>query len=613
VTDTSAGPPPPTTVLDGRIPDTANGRSVNYKWIALVNTTIGLLMVSISGSITLISLPDIFRGIKLNPLTPGNTSYFLWMLMGFLLVTAVLVVSFGRLGDMYGRVKMYNLGFAVFTVFSILLSVTWMTGAAGALWLVILRVFQGVGGAFLFANSSAILTDAFPEHQRGLALGINSMAAIGGSFIGLILGGLLAPIEWRLVFLVCVPFGVFGTIWAYVKLVDNGVRIPSKIDWAGNATFAVGLISLLTGIVYGIQPYGGHAMGWTNPWVLLAIFGGIAVLAVFARIEVRVANPMFRLNLFRIRAFSAGNFAGLLAALGRGGLQFMLIIWLQGIWLPQHGYSFERTPLWAGICMIPLTIGFLIAGPVSGILSDRYGARAFTTGGMLGAAGAFVLLQVLPINFAYPWFALLLLVMGLSMGVFAAPNRAAVMNSLPPDQRGAGAGMMTTFQNSATVLSIGVFFTVITLGLAASLPGHLYGGLVANGVPAGPAHAVANEPPIGALFAAFLGYNPVQQLIPASVLHHLSVAQVAHLTGHSFFPNLISAPFAKGLHYAFDFAAAMSVIAAIASFLRGTKYVHGQGHSPGDARPASISVAQQPEEPVLTEQKPIGAESPIRH
>ncbi len=557
--------------------------SERYKWIALTNTTIGVIMVTISGSITLISLPDIFRGIHLNPLAPGNTSYFLWLMMGFLLVTAVLVVSFGRVGDMFGRVRMYNLGFAIFTFFSILLSITWMTGTAGALWLIIMRVFQGIGGAFLFANSSAILTDAFPANQRGLALGINSVAAIAGSFIGLLIGGLLAPISWRLIFLVCVPFGIFGTVWAYVKLVDNGVRVRARIDWAGNITFGVGLIAVLTGIVYGIQPYGGHTMGWTSPFVLGTIFGGLAILALFVYIELTTEDPMFRLHLFRIRAFSAGNVANLLGALGRGGLQFMLIIWLQGIWLPQHGYSFDRTPLWAGIYMVPLTVGFLVAGPLSGVLSDRFGARPFATGGMLGAAASFVLLELLPINFGYVWFALALLVMGLSMGMFASPNRAAVMNSLPPDQRGSGAGMMTTFQNAAQVLSIGVFFSVITLGLASSLPSHLYAGLVAQGVPASTAHQVAGLPPVGSLFASFLGYNPIQQLIPASVLAHLPAGHAAYLTGRSFFPSLVSPAFKTGLHYAFDFAIACSLVAALASLLRGGRYVHGE-EQPEDER-----------------------------
>jgi MFS family permease len=558
------------------VSDTAVGP--RYKWVALVNTTMGVLMVVINGSITIIALPDIFRGIKLDPLAPGNSSYFLWVLMGFLLVTSVLVLTFGRLGDMYGRVRMYNLGFAIFTGFSILLSVTWLTGKAGALWLIVMRLGQGIGGSLEFANSSAILTDAFPEDQRGLALGINSVAAIAGSFIGLLLGGILAPIEWRLVFLVSVPFGVFGTIWAYTKLVDNGVRIPSKIDWWGNATFAIGLTSLLTGVVYGIQPYGGHPMGWTNPGVLSALIGGGLTLVVFARIEAVVAEPMFRLRLFRIRPFTAGNLASLLAALSRGGLQFMLIIWLQGIWLPQHGYSFENTPLWAGIYMIPLTIGFLVAGPVAGILSDRYGARAFATLGMLGTIVAFAFLEALPIDFGYPAFAVVLLVMGLSMGLFASPNRAAIMNSLPAEERGAGAGMATTFQNSATVLSIGIFFTVITLGLAASLPGHLYQGLTAQGVGTAAAHKISMLPPIGVLFASFLGYNPIRQLLGANgQLQGLNAHQVSYLTGRSFFPHLISAPFGQGLHYAFDFAIVCSVVAATASWLRGGHQVYEHG------------------------------------
>jgi MFS family permease len=561
-------------------PSASAGQSVHYKWIALSNTTLGILMVTINQSILLISLPALFRGINLNPLVPSNTSYFLWVFMGFLLVTAVLVVSLGRVGDIYGRVRMYNLGFAIFTIFSILLSVTFLTGPAGALWIIIMRVFQGVGGAFLFANSTAILTDAFPEDERGKAMGINGIAAVSGSFLGLLLGGVLAPVQWRLVFLVSVPFGLFGTIWAYLKLRDNGIRIPAKIDWLGNALFAIGLISLLTGIVYSLLPYGGHPTGWTNPYVLTAIVGGIAVLGLFAWVETRVEQPMFRLSLFRIRAFTAGNIAGLLGALGRGGLQFMLIIWLQGIWLPQHGFSFSQTPLWAGIAMVPLTVGFLIVGPLAGTLSDRYGARAFATAGLIVSGAAFLLLELLPINFSYVWFALLILLFAVGMGLFFSPNQASVMNSLPPSQRGAGAGMLNTFQNSATVLSMGLFFTIVTLGLAAHLPSHLYRGLVAAGVSPAAAHTVASEPPIGSLFSAFLGYNPIQQLLgPTGALQHLPARQAAYITGRSFFPKLIEQPFASGLHLAFTFAAGATVIAIIASAVRGGRY----RHTPGDA------------------------------
>ena len=550
-----------------------SARRDRYKWVALSNTTIGMLMATINSSIVLIALPDIFRGIHLDPLEPGNSGYLLWMLMGFLVATAVLVVSFGRIGDMYGRVRMFNFGFAIFTAGSILLSLTWMDGSAAARWLIAMRIVQGVGGALLMANSSAILTDAFPPDQRGLALGINAVSAIAGSFIGLVLGGVLAPVSWRLVFLVSVPVGILGTLWSWWRLEERGERHPAKIDWWGNLTFAVGLIAVLVGITYGIQPYGGHTMGWTNPAVLLELFGGLTVLGLFALIELRTEEPMFRLGLFRIRAFTAGSIASLLASLGRGGLMFMLIIWLQGIWLPLHGYSFSETPLWAGIYMLPLTVGFLVAGPASGWLSDRFGARPFATGGMLLAALAFFLLELLPVNFQYWMFAALLLLIGLAMGLFASPNQTGIMNSLPPHRRGVGAGMSATFQNSAMVLSIGVFFTLMVVGLAASLPATLSHGLVAQGVPAADAHRVAHLPPVGLLFASFLGLNPIGQLLGPS-LHHLPAANATYLTGRSFFPSLIAGPFASGLDEAFDFASVACLIAAGASWMRGGRYVH---------------------------------------
>ncbi|MFR9804666.1 MFS transporter [Pseudonocardia sp. RS010] len=529
-----------------------------------------MLMATINSSIVLIALPDIFRGIGINPLESSNTSYLLWMIMGFLVVTAVLVVGFGRLGDMFGRVRMYNLGFAVFTISSILLAVTWQQGDAAAIWLIAWRIVQGIGGAFLMANSSAILTDAFPATQRGLALGINGVAAIAGSFLGLVIGGLLGPVNWHLVFVVSVPFGVFGTFWAYYKLHDNGRRVRAKMDWWGNVTFAVGLIVLLIGITYGIQPYGDSVMGWGSPMVLGCIIGGIAVLVIFGFIETRVAAPLFELSLFRNRAFTLGNLANLLASLGRGGLQFVLIIWLQGIWLPQHGYSFEQTPLWAGIYMLPLTIGFLAAAPVSGVLSDRWGSKWFTTGGMLISAVSFVLLEILPVDFDYWAFAGILLVNGIGMGLFSSPNRAEIMNSLPVDARGAGAGMTATFQNSAMVLSIGFFFSLMIAGLSTHLPSVMQSGLVQNGVPAADASRIADLPPVGVLFAAFLGYNPIQELL-GGVLDRIPVDQANFLTGRSFFPNLISPPFSEGLTAAFWFAVAACVVAAVASIFTGRR------------------------------------------
>jgi len=572
----------------------------HYKWIALSNTTLGLLMATINSSIVLIALPDIFRGIGIDPLGPGNTSYLLWMIMGFLVVTAVLVVGFGRLGDMYGRVRMYNLGFVVFTVASILLAVTWQQGEAAALWLIGWRIVQGIGGAFIMANSTAILTDAFPADQRGTALGINGVAAIAGSFLGLVIGGLLGPLNWHLVFLVSVPFGIFGTIWAYLKLRDTGERRPAKMDWWGNITFAVGLIALLIGITYGIQPYGDSTMGWGSPLVLTCVIGGLVVLVAFVVIETRVANPLFTLSLFRIRAFTLGNIAILLSSLGRGGLQFILIIWLQGIWLPQHGYSFEQTPLWAGIYMLPLTLGFLVSAPASGYLSDRFGARWFSAGGMVLTAVSFVLLEALPIDFDYWAFAAVLLVSGIGMGLFTSPNRAEIMNSLPATSRGAGAGMNATFQNAAMVLSIGVFFSLMIAGLSQNLPSVLEQGLAAHGVPAADAGRVAGLPPVGVLFAAFLGYNPIQQLL-GPILAGLPADQAGFLTGRSFFPQLISGPFADGLTAAFWFATVACVVAAVASWFASGRTRGPRHESVGGELAASsgeLVVDETPREPV---------------
>ncbi len=562
----------------GRDPEPLGGvaASDNYKWIALFITTLGVLMSSIDGSIMLIALPDVFRGIRLDPLQPGNSFYLLWMILSFLVVTSVLVVTFGRLGDMYGRVRMYNLGFAIFTFFSLLLSITWMSGRAAGLYLIIIRIFQGVGAAFLWANSGAILTDAFPVRQRGLALGINQATATSGTFIGLVLGGVLAPINWRLIFLVSVPIGLFATVVGYFKLRDTGERQPAHIDWPGNITFALGLVLVMVGITYGIEPYGGHTMGWTSPEVIAELVAGVALLVAFCIIETKVAEPMFRLPLFKIRAFTAGVLASFLAALGRGGLMFMLIIWLQGIWLPLHGYDFTVTPLWAGIYMIPLTVGFLISGPLAGILSDRYGARPFATGGMLGAALCFGLLELLPVNFNYGVFAFLLLLTGICMAAFNSPNRAGVMNSLPPADRGAGSGMNTTFQNSAQVLSIGIFFSLIIVGVASTLPGSLYAGLTAKGVSPHVANQISHLPPVSTLFAAFLGYNPMQHLLGAHVLSQLPPANAQALVGRSFFPGIISASFRNGLHAAFDFAIIACLVAAAASWTRGGRYVHAE-------------------------------------
>ena len=594
---------PQATRRNGTVPPSRRVVGPNYKWIALSNTTLGILMATINGSIVLISLPAIFTGIGINPLAPGETNYFLWLLLGYMVVTATLLVTFGRISDMFGRVRLYNLGFAVFTFGSILLFLTPGSGNTAALELIIFRLVQAVGGGFLFANSTAILTDAFPADQRGLAMGINQIAAILGSIIGLILGGVLAVVNWRLVFLVSVPFGLFGTVWAYLKLRETAVIQGSrKIDWPGNLTFAFGLTILLIGVTYGIEPYGTSSMGWTNPLVIASLVIGIVLLVVFVWIELHVDNPMFRLSLFKIRMFAAGNASGFLASVARGGLQFMLIIWLQGIWLPLHGYSFEETPLWAGIYMLPLMFGFIAMGPLSGWLSDRFGARLFSTLGMAIQAVGFIALSFFPANFNYIWLAIVLIVLGVGQGMFAAPNTTAIMNSVPASQRGAASGMRATFQNAASVLSMGMLFSIVKIGLASGLPGALFSGLTHAGIPAVVANQISHLPPTAALFAAFLGYNPMATLLPPQVLHALPAATQASLLGKSFFPTLISAPFMTGLHAVFYLSTALCIIAALASLLRGKRYIADHvaqgavaiGINPTSGAATSIGEAPEP-------------------
>ena len=563
-----------------------------YKWVVLSNTTLAILLATLDASITLIAMPDIFRGIHLDPLLPSNSFYLLWMILGYLVVTSVLIVSLGRLGDMYGRVKIYNLGFVIYTVASLLLAIDWMTGTNGALYLVGFRIVQGIGGACLLANSAAILTDAFPANQRGMALGINNIVGVSGMFVGLVLGGLLAPIDWRLVFLISVPVGLFGTVWAYLKLRELSTPHPGKIDWWGNATFALALILAMVAVTYGIRPYGGSPTGWGSPRVLGLLALAVCSMVAFVIIERRVKEPMFRLPLFRIRAFTFGTLSTFLAAVARGGLMFMLIIWLQGIWLPLHGYDYTEAPLIAGIYMLPLTVGMLIAGPASGYLSDRFGARGFATGGMVAAAASFAALTFLPVDFSYPTFAAILAFNGISMGMFASPNRAAVMNSLPPGDRGAGGGMNQTFQNSAQVISMGIFFTLLIVGLAATLPHALSSGLEAHGVAAAKAHEVGQTPPISVLFAAFLGQNPIEHLVGAHTLHQLPQHAQMALTGHTFFPNLISQPFSNGLDTAFGFAIVACLIAAGASLMRGGRYTHTEPSESAEPAPSRSRIRE---------------------
>ena len=551
------------------------GKHIDYKWIVLSITTIEMFMVSVNGSITLISLPAIFNGINIDPLT--SFQYLIWVLMGYSLVTATLLLSFGRLSDMYGRVKLYNIGFAIFTFGSILLFLTPDKGDAGALEIIAFRLVQAVGASFTFSNSAAILTDAFPPEERGKALGLNTIAFLSGQFVGLVLGGILAFYNWRYVFLVSVPVGILGTIWAFLKLRETPLpKRKRKIDVWGNVTFVTGLTILLIGITYALLPYGQDPMGWGNPWVITSLVIGIVLLIAFPIIESRVEDPMFRLNLFKIRVFSLANIAGFLSALARGGMMFLLIMLLQGIWLPLHGYSYESTPFWAGVYMLPLTAGFVMMGPLSGWLSDKYGSRWFATSGMLLTAVAFLMLAMLPYDFDYPVFAVALLIMGIGNGMFGSPNIAAIMNSVPPEDRGVASGMRSMLQNSGMVVSMALFFTIVIVSLTHLFPPELATSLAGAGAPelVGPMSVI---PPTGALFAAFLGYNPVNAIlvtVPQAVVAAISPATMATLTGTTWFPTTLANAFMPSLRISFCIGALLCIVAAVLSSLTGSRFVH---------------------------------------
>lgn len=541
----------------------------------MINVIIASVMASINGSITLISLPAIFNGIHIDPL--NSFQYLLWILMGYSLVTATLLLGFGRLSDMYGRVKLFKLGFFIFTAASILLYLTPGTGDVGAIELIVFRIIQAIGAAFLMANSSAILTDAFPVNERGKALGINSVAFMAGQFIGLLLGGILAMYDWRFVFLVSVPFGMLGTVWSYLKLKETAFKaIKTKFDLIGNIVFVASITSILLAITYGLMPYGSSPMGWSNPWVIASMIIGIVLLIAFPFIENRVENPMFRMDLFKIKMFTYANSAGFLNAMGRGGMMFMLIILLQGIWLPLHGYSFESTPFWAGVYMLPLTIGVIIMGPISGMLSDKYGPRWIATIGMVIATVSFLLLASLPYDFSYLEFGLALFMMGIGNGMFGSPNTASIMNSVSPQDRGVASGMITTVMMTAFTTSMAIFFTIVIFGITQRFPDAMTASLTSIGA-AQLAPVLIQIPPTGALFSAFLGYNPVNAILsvlPTNIVASIPQSTMTTLTGTTWFPSTLATAFMPSLKISFYIGAIFCALAAILSALRGENYIH---------------------------------------
>jgi len=547
---------------------------MQYKWTVLTNTTLGGLMSSINMTIVMISLPAIFRGLNINPTAPGEFINLLWVMMGYSIVLATLLVTFGRISDLFGRTRLYTIGFIIFTAGSILLSIIPSgSGNNGAHLLIGFRMVQAVGGGLLMVNSTALITDAFGPNERGRALGINQISFISGSLIGLVAGGLLASGDWHLVFLVNVPFAVAGSIWSVVKLKQTSKRIRVPLDIPGNIALGGGLVSISLGFTYALVPYRTSAMGWGNPLVWTAFGIGIILLIIFIFVEMRVKYPLFNLSLFRIRAFTFGNFAGFLSSLGRGAIMFLVIIWLQGIYLPLHGYSYSSAPFWAGIYMLPMMAGFIVLGPLGGILTDKYGARIFATAGMIIIAISLYLLTALPYNFNVVEFELILLLNGIGSGLFAAPNTTAIMNSLPPEARGAGSGMRTTFNNIAQTISMAIFFSIAITIFSDNLPSSLYHIALSLGVPAVMAEQLSKLPPSGALFAAFLGINPVNSL-PPSMLSLIPPNALSAITSLKFFPSAIAPSFIKGLRDSLYIAITLTLIGAVLSAFRGGRYVH---------------------------------------
>jgi len=546
---------------------------MEYKWNVFANTTLGVIMSSINMYIVLISLPAIFRGLNINPFASGEFVYLLWILMGYSIVLASVLVTFGRISDMYGRARMYTWGFVIFAVASILLSlIPSNSGNMGALLLIVFRVIQAVGGGLLMVNGTAMITDVFPPNERGKALGLNQISFIIGSFLGLILGGLLVGYDWHLVFVVNIPFGIAGMLWSIFKLKRTRGTGTLSLDAIGNITLAAGLLAISLGLTYALMPYGNSPMGWDNPWVIASFPVGAALFIAFVINEMKTNSPMFNLSLFKVRPYAYGVMALFLNSLARGAIMFLIVIWLQGIYLPLHGFPYTSTPFWAGIYMLPMLIGTVIMGPVGGMLTDRYGARIFATAGMIIVMISLFVLTLLPYNFSLLPFELILFVNGLGNGLFSAPNTTAIMNSLRPIERGAGNGMRQTFSNIGSTISMALFFSIAITVFVNYLPSHIYEAAIGLGLPSQLASFLSHLSPTGLLFAAFLGINPASAL-PASILSELPSTVVNALNSQTFLPNLLGPAFMSGLRFSLYISVVLVAIGALFSYMRGGRYV----------------------------------------
>ncbi|WP_066797234.1 MFS transporter [Caldivirga sp. MU80] len=557
----------------------------------LVNSFLGSLMASMTMSAIIIALPDILRGIGVNPMSPLGFASMMWLMFSYPLMVAVAVPIVGRLSDMYGRGKMFTIGDAIFTVMSTLLGIVPGYGSVAVAQMIAYRFVQGLGGSMMFTNSAAIITDVYPPHRRGVAMGIVSIAFSAGSIIGLVVGGVLAVVNWRLVFLVNTPIGIASTAWAYVTVyrLPLGLR-RVRVDYLGASMLAASLVLLLLGITFGMLPSGNSMMSWGSPMVLGLIGGGLLLMALLIPVEMRTGEPILKINLFRIRPFTFGVLSALFLFLAQGANVFVLSLLLQAIYLPMHGVPYSETPLLAGIYLIPSSVANAVFAPVGGRLINRFGARVVSTIGAVLLGVSFELLTLLSLNFNYTLFAADLFLMGTGSGLFQSPNLVSIMSSVPQEDRSAASGLRASMQNIGLLMSFAVFLTLILVGSATALSTSISSALTKVGVPSDVVSELTRIPPAYALFAAFMGYDPMKFLMSQTGVD-LPGSVYAAVTKPTFFPSAIAPAMATGFIYAYHIAAIMAFTAAVFSYLRGrehivhqVKLIEGQSNSQNDKK-----------------------------
>jgi len=528
------------------------------KWIALSNTSIAIFIAFANYNMIIIALPQIFNSLRFNPTAPDALGYLIWLILGYMIVTSSLVVTFGRISDLKGRAKLYSLGFLIFAISSGILSTVNGYGDSAVLEMIILRLFQGVGGGLLMVNSAAILTDYFPKNELGKALGLNQVSGLVGGVAGLIIGGVLSVINWRYIFLLDFVVGIIGTLWSFKSLRDVQKPIKQPLDIIGNVLFALGITLLLISVTYGLLPYGNQQLGWGNPFVITGLTISFLAIGIFVFVERKVKNPMFDLSLFKVRDFSVANFTNFIASMARQGILLMMLVLLQGIWLPLHGVPYSQTPFWAGLYLIPNMLGFAALGPISGILSDRYGSKVLTSLGLFVSALGFFLLSLLPYDFQLWQFFAISFLMGAGMGLFSSPNMADIMASVPVQKRGAASGMRASLQNTASAISVVLYFSVVITGMAVTLNSSIESALSSYGI-----HLNVNLPAAVAIFSALLGYDPLSSLtssLPTSVASHIDTP--------AFFVTAIAPSFMSGFRLMLNISAALLVLSGILSLAR---------------------------------------------